>query len=227
MIIVPGGGYWNLFWEVEGTEVASWLNSVGMTGIILKYRCPRRPGEPLNQAPLGPEIEAQRAVSLVRSRAAEWHINPKRIGMVGFSVGGHIAMATATSFDKRKYDPIDAVDQVSCRPDFAICCYSGYLRVKDKDELWPGLDIPPNTPPMLLTHASNDNSSYGGSTAEESAIAYLAVKRAGVPAELHIFATGDHGYGVRQDDKLPSSWPQLCIKWLRKQDLLTKPASSK
>ncbi len=227
MIIVPGGGYWNLFWEVEGTEVATWLNSVGMTGIILKYRCPRRPGEPLNQAPLGPEMEAQRAVSLVRSRAAEWHINPVRIGMVGFSVGGHIALATATSFAKRKYEPIDAVDQVSCRPDFAICCYSGYLRVKNKDELWPGLHIPADTPPVLLTHASDDNQSYGGATAEESAIAYLALKRAGVPAELHIFATGDHGYGVRQDEKLPSAWPQLCIKWLRSQNLLVKPTSSK
>ena len=147
--------------------------------------------------------------------------------MVGFSVGGHITLATATSFAKRKYQPIDAVDQVSCRPDFAICCYSGYLKVKDKDELWPGLHIPADTPPVLLTHASNDNSSYGGATSEESAIAYLALKRAGVPAELHIFATGDHGYGVRQDEKLPSSWPPLCVKWLRNQNLLVTPTSSK
>ena len=116
------------------------------------------------------------AVSLVRSRAAEWHINPKGIGVVGFSVGGHIALATATGFAKRKYAPLDAVDQVSCRPDFAICCYSGYLRADDKDELWPGLHIPPNTPPVLLTHASNDNGSYGGAISDESAIAYLALK---------------------------------------------------
>ena len=122
MVICPGGGYWDL----EGEEVAAWLNSVGMTGIILKYRCPRRPGEVKSEPPLGPQLDAQRAVSLVRSRAAEWGIDPKRIGMVGFSAGGHLALATATKFTKRLYEPIDAIDKVSCRPDFAVMCYSGY-----------------------------------------------------------------------------------------------------
>jgi len=225
MVICPGGGYWELFWENEGEEVAAWLNSVGMTGVILKYRCPRRPGEVQGQPPLGPQLDAQRAVSLVRSRAAEWGIHPKRIGMVGFSVGGHLALATATGFAKRTYEPIDAVDQVSCRPDFAVLCYSGYLKANGKDEIWPGLHIPADTPPILLTHASNDNQSYGGSLPENSVIMYLALKRAGIPAELHIYATGDHGYGVRQDEKLPSSWPQLCVTWLRSQGLL-KPSSS-
>jgi len=225
MIICPGGGYWNLFWELEGEEVAAWLNSAGMTGIILKYRCPRRPGEPEREPPLGPEIDAQRAVSLVRSRAAQWRINPKRIGIVGFSVGGHIALATATGFAKRKYEPIDAVDQVSCRPDFAVCCYSGFLKSEDKDELWPGLQIPANTPPVLLTHASDD--SIKGAGPENSLITYLALKRAGIPAELHIFATGDHDFGVRQNQKLPSSWPKLCVNWLQNQHLLVKPSSRK
>ena len=121
MVICPGGGYHNLYWDLEGEEVAAWLNSVGMTGIILKYRCPRRPGEPDDEPPVGPELDAQRAVSLVRSRAGDWHINPKRIGIVGFGSGCRLAIATATDFAKRKYEPVDAVDQISSRPDFAVC----------------------------------------------------------------------------------------------------------
>jgi acetyl esterase/lipase len=222
MLICPGGGYWDLYWELEGEEVAAWLNSAGMTGIILKYRCPRRPGEAKGEPPIGPQLDAQRAVSLVRSHAVDWRINPKRIGIVGFSAGGHLALATATGFAARKYQPIDAVDQVSCRPDFAVCCYSGYLKAKDKDEISPGIHIPPDTPPIFLAHASDDNVSYGGSISENSMIMYLALKRAGVLAELHIFATGDHDFGVRQNEKLPSSWPQLCVNWLRSQGLLTQ-----
>ncbi len=125
MVICPGGGYWDLYWELEGEEVAAWLNSVGMTGIILKYRCPRRPGEDKSEPPLGPQLDAQRAIRLVRSRAAEWGINPKRIGIVGFSAGGHLALATSTNFSKRLYEPIDAIDAISSRPDFAVMCYSG------------------------------------------------------------------------------------------------------
>ena len=226
VLICPGGGYWDLYWELEGEEVAAWLNAQGMTGIILKYRCPRRPGDVRGAPPLGPQLDAQRAVSLVRSRAAEWGIDQNRIGMVGFSAGGHLALATATGFAKRTYEPIDAVDAVSCRPDFAVLCYSGYLKAKDKDELGPGLHIPADTPPILLAHASDDKESYGGSNAENSAIMYLALKRAGIPAELHIYATGDHDFGVRQNEKLPSRWTQLCVNWLRSQGLL-KPGASK
>ena len=226
MLICPGGGYWDLYWELEGEEVAAWLNSLGMTGIILKYRCPRRPGDIRGEPPMGPQLDAQRAVSLVRSRASQWGIDPKRIGMVGFSAGGHLALATATGFTKRMYEPIDAIDEVSCRPDFAVLCYSGYLKVKDKDEIRPDLHIPANTPPIFLAHASDDKESYGGSNAENSAIAYLALKRAGVPVELHIFATGDHDFGVRQNEKLPSSWTHLCVKWLHSQGLM-KLSSSK
>ncbi len=222
MVICPGGGYWDLYWELEGEEVAAWLNSIGMTGIILKYRCPRRPGDVRGEPPLGPQLDAQRAVSLVRSRASEWGIDPKRIGMVGFSAGGHLALATATGFAKRLYQPIDAVDQVSCRPDFAIMCYSGYLKVKGKDEIRPDLRIPADTPPIFLAHASDDRESYGGSLAENSVLMYLALKRAGIPAELHVYATGDHDFGVRQNEKLPSSWTQLCVNWLRSQGLLKR-----
>jgi acetyl esterase/lipase len=219
MIICPGGGYWDLYWELEGEEVAAWLNSIGVTGIILKYRVPRRPGEPRGEPPPGPLFDAQRAVSLVRSRAAEWSIDPRRIGMVGFSAGGHLALATATSFEQRTYARIDAVDDVSSRPDFAVLCYSGFLKAKEKDELWPGLRIPATTPPVLLTHTSDDNIS----SSENSAFMYLALKRAGIPAELHIYATGDHDFGVRQNGKLPASWTQLCVNWLRSFDLLKAP----
>jgi acetyl esterase/lipase len=221
MLICPGGGYHDLFWELEGEEVAAWLNSVGMTGIILKYRCPRRPGDVRGEPPLGPQIDAQRAVSLVRSRATEWGIDPKRIGMVGFSAGGHLAVATATNFEKRLYDPIDAIDEASCRPDFAIGCYSGYLKVKDKDEIPPGFRIPAGTPPILLAHSSDDKIS----NADNSVIMYLALKRAGILTELHVYATGDHDFGVRQNEKLPSSWTQLCIRWLRSLGLLKAGAS--
>ena len=178
------------------------------------------PGMSVASLPLGPLLDAQRAVSLVRSRAAEWGIDPKRIGMVGFSAGGHLALATATSFEKRTYEPIDAIDEVSCRPDFAVLCYSGYLKAKDKDEISPGLHIPADTPPIFLAHANDDSEKVGGSNAEHSAFMYLALKRAGVPVELHIFATGNHDFGVRQNDKLPSSWPQLCVNWLRSLGLL-------
>src|SRR5262245_34911449 len=120
MLICPGGGYHNLGWDVEGEEVAGWLSSIGVTGIILKYRVPRRPGDVKGEPPPGPLKDAQRAVSLARSKAGEWGIDPKRIGMVGFSAGGHLTLATATNFDKRSYEPIDTIDQVSCRPDFGI-----------------------------------------------------------------------------------------------------------
>jgi acetyl esterase/lipase len=216
MLICPGGGYHDLFWELEGEEIAAWLNSLGMTGIILKYRCPRRPGDVKGEPPLGPLLDAQRAVSLVRSRSAELGIDPARIGMVGFSAGGHLALATATSFEKRTYEPIDKVDDVSCRPDFAILCYSGYLKAKDKDEIAPGIGIPAGTPPIFLVHSSDDSIS----SAEHSVFMYLALKRAKVVAELHIYATGEHDFGVRQNEKLPSSWTHLCVNWLRSQSLL-------
>jgi acetyl esterase/lipase len=220
MIICPGGGYWDLYWELEGEEVAAWLNSIGITGIILKYRVPRRPGEPRGEPAPGPLLDAQRAVSLVRHRAGEWGIDPKRIGIIGFSAGGHLALATATSFERRAYERIDDVDDVSSRPDFAVGCYSGFLKAKERDEIPVGFTIPANTPPIFLAHASDDTSAIGGSNPDNSAIMYVALQRAKVPVELHIFANGNHDFGVRKDTKLAASWMDLCVRWLRNYGLV-------
>jgi acetyl esterase/lipase len=196
------------------------LNSLGVTGIILKYRVPRRPDEPKGEPARRPLQDAQRAVSLVRSRAREWGINPERIGIVGFSAGGHLAIATATTFDKRTYEPIDDVDRISCRPDFAIPVYSGYLKAKDKDELAPGLRIPSGTPPVFLAHGGDDIVS----PPEHSVLLYLALKQAGVAAELHIYATATHDFGVRKSDHPCSTWTEACANWLRHQGFLRRSA---
>jgi acetyl esterase/lipase len=163
VIVCPGGGYWNLAWDLEGEEVAAWLNRVGVTAIVLKYRVPRRAGQPERLPAPGPLLDAQRTLSLVRSRAAEWKVDPSRIGIIGFSAGGHLAIAAATHFDKRGYEPMDAIDKVSCRPDFAAAVYPGYLIEQqragvetNKDTPAPYIRIPKETPPIFLVHASDD-----------------------------------------------------------------------
>ncbi len=221
VLICPGGGYWNLYWQLEGEEVATWLNSLGVTGIILKYRVPRRRGEPEREPARRPLQDAQRAVSLVRSKAKEWGIDPKRIGIIGFSAGGHLAISTATRFPKRSYEPIDDVDKISCRPDFAILAYPGYLKAKDKDELPPGLEVPEGTPPVFLVHGDADIISEP----THSVVMYLALKRAGVSAELHIYADTAHDFGVRPSDRPCSTWTQSCVDWMRHQGFL-KPSKA-
>lgn len=216
MLICPGGGYWNLYWELEGEEVAAWLNAHGITGIILKYRVPRRPDEPKSEPARRPLQDAQRAVSLVRSKSDEWGIQKNRIGIVGFSAGGHLAISTATSFEHRSYEPLDDVDKTSCRPDFAVGVYSGYLKAKEKDELAPGLQVPAETPPIFLAHGGDDIIS----SPEHSVFMYLALKRAGVPAELHVYASTAHDFGVRKTDHPYSTWTESCIKWLKNQHML-------
>lgn len=219
MVICPGGGYWDLFWDLEGEEIAAWLVSQGMAGILLKYRVPRRAGEEKKLPAPGPLLDAQRAVSTVRSHADEWHIRPDRIGIVGFSAGGHLSLATATRFHERGYAQVDEIDDVSCRPDFAVLCYSGYLKHRERDEVAAGIQIPPDTPPVFITHASDDSES----DVAHSVIMYLALHRTGIPTELHVYATGEHDFGVRQNGNLPASWPQLCLNWLRSRDLLSTP----
>jgi acetyl esterase/lipase len=217
MLICPGGGYHNLAWDKEGTEVAEWLNSLGMTGIVLKYRCPRRPGDVKGEPPAGPLKDAQRAVSLVRSKAKDWGIDPQRIGMIGFSAGGHLVGSTCTNFEKRTYDEIDGLDAISCRPDFGIMAYSGYFKVKDG--LSPTVRTPDKTPPLFFVHASDDPVSE----VEHSVTFYLALKRAKIDTEMHLYTTGGHGFGVRSDGPC-GGWTRACVDWLRNRGLL-KPGS--
>ena len=223
VVICPGGGYWNLAWDLEGEEVAAWMNSVGATAIVLKYRVPRRAGEPERLPAPGPLLDAQRAVSLVLSRSDDWEINPGRIGIMGFSAGGHLAVSAATQFEQRAYDPLDEIDQLSCRPDFAVAAYPGYF-IEQREAgsevstgiLAPYMRIPEGTPPVFLVHASDDP--VAG--AENSAVMYLALKRKNVAAELHVYAKGGHGFGVRKTDLPVSTWTDRCVAWLQSQGLL-------
>jgi acetyl esterase/lipase len=215
VVIAPGGGYNILAWDLEGEEVAAWLNSIGVTGIVLKYRVPRRPGQPGDKPPPGPLQDAQRALSLVRAKSREWGIDPHRIGMLGFSAGGHLTAATAIGFDHRAYAAIDEIDQVSCRPDFAVLLYPAYLTTKDNAALAPEIRVTKEVPPMFLAHAGDD-----GIKAENSVLLYLALKQAGVPAELHVYASGGHGFGLRPSSQPCSTWPQRCEEWLRARGIL-------
>jgi acetyl esterase/lipase len=184
---------------------------------------PRRTGQPERLPAPGPLLDAQRAISLVRSRGPEWGIATNRIGILGFSAGGHLAVATATHFDQRGYEPIDEIDKVSCRPDFAVAVYPGYFIEQqpagveiNKSVLAPYMRIPKETPPIFLVHASDDP--VAG--AENSVLMYLALKRANVSTELHVYAQGGHGFGVRKSSLPCSTWTDRCVDWLQGQGML-------
>lgn len=210
VLICPGGGYHILAMDLEGKEVAKWLNSIGVTGIVLKYRVPRREGQEKHVAPLQ---DAQRGMSLVRSRAVEWKIDPARIGILGFSAGGHLAAVASTNFDQRAYAPVDEVDQTSCRPDFTVLIYPAYLA--EGLSLLPEIRVSGETPPVFFVHAGDDRISP-----ENSISMYLALKAAGVPAELHVFGAGGHGFGLRPSEHPVSKWPVLCEQWMRSRGLV-------
>jgi acetyl esterase/lipase len=218
VVVAPGGGYSILAWDLEGEEVAQWLNSIGVTGIILKYRVPRRPGTPNDVAPPQAEMDAQRAISLVRSKAKEWSLDPKRIGMLGFSAGGHLTAWTSTNFDKRSYEPVDDADKESCRPDFTILIYPAYLLTKDRSGLAPDIRVAKDTPRMFIAMAGDDPVHV-----ENAVEMYRALKKAGVPADLHVYASGGHGFGLRPSGKPAATWPRSCAEWLTDQGFL-KPA---
>jgi acetyl esterase/lipase len=215
VVIAPGGGYNILAWDLEGVEVAGWLNSIGVTGIVLKYRVPRRSFDPKEGAPRGAWQDAQRAMSLVRSKASEWNIDPKRIGMLGFSAGGNLTATLATNYQHRKYEPIDDIDKVSCRPDFAVLIYGAYLAEKGKDQVRGDLPLTKETPPTFLAFASND-----GVTVDSSVAFYMALRKAGIPAEMHAYATGGHGFGLRPTGLPCATWPKRCEEWMRNQKIL-------
>jgi acetyl esterase/lipase len=207
IVVFPGGGYHILAIDLEGTEVCDWLNSSGIICILVKYRVPDTGPYPKSPAALQ---DAQRALGMVRQHAAEWHIDPNRIGVLGFSAGAHLAAALSTHFDKRLYDSIDAADQLSCRPDFAVIVYPGYLALADKN-FEANSDINPtvNTPPSFIVQAEDDPVHV-----ENSTVYFLQLKNAKVPAELHLYAQGGHGYGLRRTDLPVTTWPQTVEVWL-------------
>ncbi len=208
VVVFPGGGYQILAMDLEGTEVCDWLNSEGIACLLLKYRVPDSGPYPKSAAALQ---DAQRAMGLVRQHAVEWHINPNRIGVLGFSAGGHLAAAISTHYEKRLYTAIDAADKLSCRPDFAVIVYPGYLALEDKNfALNPDIHPTANTPPTFLVQAEDDPVHV-----ENAVVYFMALKNAKVPAELHIYAQGGHGYGLRLTALPVTTWPQRVENWLR------------
>ena len=215
VVVFPGGGYNILAFDLEGSEVCEWLNSIGVTGVLLKYRVPRRAGLEKHTAPLQ---DAQRSLGLVRLRADAMGIDPKRIGILGFSAGGHLAAALSNNYGERSYLAIDQSDRVSCRPDFTILVYPAYLTVKsDGDKLSEELPVNSKTPPTFLVQTQDD-----GVRVESSLFYYLALKNAEVPSELHLYPTGGHGYGLRPSAHMVSHWPERAGEWMRASGFLGK-----
>jgi acetyl esterase/lipase len=207
VVVFPGGGYKILAIDLEGTEVCDWLNSAGITCVLLKYRVPDTGPYPKSTAALQ---DAQRAMGLVRQHAAEWGIDPNRVGVLGFSAGGHLSAAISNLYEKRLYDPIDDADKLSCRPDFSVVVYPGYLANADQN-FAPNAEIHPtaNTPPTFIVQAEDDPVHV-----ENAVVYFLQLKNAKVPAELHLFAQGGHGYGLRKRDLPVSYWPGFVEAWL-------------
>ena len=219
LIVFPGGGYQLLAMDLEGTEICDWLTSRGITGVLLKYRVPSKKVGPYGEAPMALE-DAQRTLSLVRYHAAEWNIDPHKIGVIGFSAGGHLVTATGTHFNKRAYAEVDAADKVSCRPDFAVALYPGHLwNDEDKvDQLNPNVPVSNQTPPTFIVQAEDDPVD----NVNNSLAYYLALKKAKVPAEIHLYAHGGHGFGLRRTNLPITGWPQLVETWMGTLGLTSK-----
>jgi acetyl esterase/lipase len=219
VVVFPGGGYQDLAIDLEGTEVCDWLTPKGITCVLLKYRVPysgphwdeRCKCEVIPKSPTALE-DAQRTLGMVRFHAAEWHIDPHKIGVLGFSAGGHLTAAISTHFGKRLYPAVDAADKESCRPDFAVALYPGHLWVGGKTYgLNPDIHVTKQTPPTFLLQAEDDN--VDG--VNQSLVYYIALKNAGVPVEMHLYAQGGHAFGLRRTKLAITTWPKLVETWLR------------
>lgn len=209
VVVCPGGGYHILALDLEGTEVCAWLNSIGVTAVLLKYRVPRRVGRERHAAPLQ---DVQRAMGLVRQRADELGVDVKRVGVLGFSAGGHLAAVLSNNHTTRTYEEIDEADKLSCRPDFAVLVYPGYLTAEGKAELVaPELPVSAmNTAPTFIAMAEDDTVHV-----ETGLFYYVALKRAKVPAEMHVYPRGGHGYGLRRTENDVTTWPDRAADWMR------------
>ena len=215
VLVCPGGGYHILALDLEGTEVCEWLNSIGVTAVLLKYRVPAREGLPKHAPALQ---DAQRAMGLIRQRAGEWGIDPERVGCLGFSAGGHLCAALSASAAARTYEPIDDADKQSCRPDFMTLIYPAYLTQKDQaDAVSPETAVSKLTPPTFIAMTEDDP------VRPESALFYyLALKNAKVPAELHLYPMGGHGYGLRRTPFNISTWPKRAEEWMKALGVLDR-----
>jgi acetyl esterase/lipase len=236
IVICPGGGYGALAMDHEGHQIGQWLNSFGVAGFIVKYRHRNSGAGYGHPAPLQ---DAQRAIRTVRSRAKEWGVDPNRIGILGFSAGGHLASSAATHFNESFCEPRDSINRVSCRPDFAVLVYPvisftepfthtgsrrNLLGADASKELIEKMSnekqVTPQTPPTFLIHTWEDK----GVPAENSIYFYLALRQAKVPAEMHIFPKGPHGFGLGQKLVGASVWPKLCEKWMEESGFLKNKA---
>ncbi len=200
VVICPGGGHRVLAIEHEGHDIARWFNNIGVASFILKYRLARAPGSTYKIEEHALE-DAKRAVRLVRSCASEWGVDPKRVGMIGFSAGGEVTALAGTRFDTGSDSAADPVDRLSSRPDFLVLVYPGFRP--------ESLKVTKETPPTFLVHADDDRLS-----AERSAAFYLALKKAGVSGELHVYARGGHGFGMRDNHQPVSTWPARLEEWM-------------
>lgn len=210
VVVFPGGGYNVLAIDLEGTEACDWLVARGIACILLKYRVPCRKSGPYRNCRIALQ-DAQRAVGLVRFHAVEWGIDPRRIGVMGFSAGGHLVAAMSTQYATRLYPRVDAADDASCRPDFAIALYPGHLAVPERGfALNPDLAVTVQTPPTFLLHAQDDPVD----PVENTLVYYAALRKAGVPAEMHVFAKGGHAFGLRRTASPATAWPALVEQWL-------------
>lgn len=225
VLVFPGGGYRILAIDLEGTEICNWLTSIGVTAVLVKYRVPN--DSPTWNQPCGcdrdtkssrPLEDAQRAISVVRAHAKEWKIDPHKIGVIGFSAGGHLVAAVSTHFDRRSYAAVDGADNESCRPDFAMAIYPGHLWITRAFELSPEIKVTRQTPPTFLVHAENDPIDH----VNHSLVYYRALKEAGVPVEMHLFAEGKHAFGLRTTTLPVTRWPQLAEKWLQTIGMVPK-----
>ena len=207
VLVFPGGGYRILAYDLEGTEICAWLNSVGINAVLVKYRVPQPEDVARYQQPLQ---DAQRAMGLVRGSAAEKGIDPKKIGVLGFSAGGHLLAVLSNSPDTRTYPKVDAADSVSCHPNFVVLVYPAYLSEHDQGETLAAEVKPSGTPPTFIVQAEDDSKFIGGTL-----LYYHALQQAQVPAELHVYAHGGHGYGMRPTNDPVTLWPRLAEVWLR------------
>lgn len=229
IVVCPGGGYGNLALGHEGEDIGQWLIANGIAAFVLQYRHAPDYAHPV------PLTDARRALRTVRARASEWGVDPTRIGMLGFSAGGHLTATAGTLFENGNPDADDPIERVSSRPDFLVLVYpvismnSGYTHTGSRrnlmgpdpspalmEKLSPDLQVTPETPPAFLIHTSGDS----GVPAENSILFYLALRKAGVPAELLIFEQGEHGFGLARQDPRLNKWPELCLDWLRMRGIL-------